>query len=541
MKQHPSIFTLAASLVCTLILALTACTPQALDELAPGTDGAPVPLTISVTDGGMYSTPDPSAKTRAEERGYQTVFTEGDQIGLYVVKDGAVEKSNLCLTLRGGKWTLPANTAGIYYTPDRNFYAYYPYKDNNYMSDKVSPGSNDFFETLVNLWHPQNNQSTYAAYTASDLMTARGEYSNGTLHFAMEHRMALLIVRFPTTLYKYTEQIGGGEIPKNYYRHTVHSSPYLHENPSTGRILLNPKNDLLISVLHYLNGNIENSEIKTLDMNLQRGKYTIHKIKGGAVTEVERPLKEGDYYMKDGGILPAEEADAMTNKDKKNCLGVVFWVGENKKNHWTQTGEEKIGDRLLMRDHPGCVHGMVVALRDASAGAAWATGSGTSEQLYDWATGFNGFTPEEKADWLAIKASYTLMYGYCSSQLMKLYRTHHPGATFPAYNTISEYAARHPAPESSSGWFFPAQGDLAMMCYGMPTDYKGSSPATQRDLLNGLFTKAGGDELRGTYWSTYNFAKTAWYLMFYSPNNNMPTYAFYDKSTPNKVRAVLAF
>ena len=50
MKQHHSIFLLsAASLACTLILMLAACTPDALDELpSAGTDSDAHPLTISV-------------------------------------------------------------------------------------------------------------------------------------------------------------------------------------------------------------------------------------------------------------------------------------------------------------------------------------------------------------------------------------------------------------------------------------------------------------------------------------------------------------
>ena len=82
MKQHHSIFPPAASLACALILMLAACTSDALDELPPaGTDPDARPLTITVSDGGMYAT----GQTRAQERGYSTVFTEGDRIGLYVV------------------------------------------------------------------------------------------------------------------------------------------------------------------------------------------------------------------------------------------------------------------------------------------------------------------------------------------------------------------------------------------------------------------------------------------------------------------------
>lgn len=76
---------------------LAACTSDALDELPPaGTDPDARPLTITVSDGGMYAT----GQTRAQERGYRTVFTEGDRISLYVVKDGTLEVENLCLTLQ---------------------------------------------------------------------------------------------------------------------------------------------------------------------------------------------------------------------------------------------------------------------------------------------------------------------------------------------------------------------------------------------------------------------------------------------------------
>lgn len=97
MKQHHSIFPPAASLACALILMLAACTSDALDELPPaGTDPDARPLTITVSDGGMYAT----GQTRAQERGYSTVFTEGDRIGLYVVKDKTLEVETSALPYR---------------------------------------------------------------------------------------------------------------------------------------------------------------------------------------------------------------------------------------------------------------------------------------------------------------------------------------------------------------------------------------------------------------------------------------------------------
>ena len=218
MKQHHSIFPPAASLACALILMLAACTSDALDELPPaGTDPDARPLTITVSDGGMYAT----GQTRAQERGYSTVFTEGDCIGLYVVKDGTLEVKNLCLTLQGGKWTLPAGASQLLYSPDKSYHAYYPYQNDSDMNGKVSPGDEDFFKYVVDEWSVNPDQSTYAQYTASDLMTARGMYNNHTLSFAMEHRMSLLILQVPATKYNYTEKIDGRELSQSYYRYTA--------------------------------------------------------------------------------------------------------------------------------------------------------------------------------------------------------------------------------------------------------------------------------------------------------------------------------
>ena len=60
----------------------------------------------------------------------------------------------------------------------------------------------EFFAPLVSAWQPQDDQSTHAAYTASDLMTAEGSATTGednTLHlsFTMNHRMALAVIEMP--------------------------------------------------------------------------------------------------------------------------------------------------------------------------------------------------------------------------------------------------------------------------------------------------------------------------------------------------------
>lgn len=543
MKQHHSIFPPAASLACALILMLAACTSDALDELPPaGTDPDARPLTITVSDGGMYAT----GQTRAQERGYSTVFTEGDCIGLYVVKDGTLEVKNLCLTLQGGKWTLPAGTSQLFYSPDKSYHAYYPYQKDNYMNGKVSPGDEDFFKYVVDEWSVNPNQSTYAQYTASDLMTARGVYNNHTLSFAMEHRMSLFILQVPATKYTYTEKIDSREISKSYCRYTavISENFYWQENPYTARLLVNIKSLALLDpglYKYYYNGAKETFKLKYSQLNLQPGKYTVHTLDDSKVTEEFRPLKAGDYYMQDGSILPGDE-DVKPFRDelRKSCLGVVFWVGEIEGKHWTQTGT-LAGDRLLMRDHPECVHGMVVVMRDTPQREKWATGQGATKSTYVWADEFKGFTLGEQADWEEIRAS-DIYFGYCSSRLMALYGSRHSDTTFPALDAIATYAATYPAPAGSSGWFLPGRHELATLFFGGPDSYaKESSTYYYKNLqmLNKIkpqIDKASGDELTGAYWSSKEFKEIVWYV-----DLNIPDYGAKLKTNTYKVRAVLAF
>ena len=540
MKQHHSIFPPAASLACALILMLAACTSDALDELPPaGTDPDARPLTITVSDGGMYAT----GQTRAQERGYSTVFTEGDCIGLYVVKDGTLEVKNLCLTLQGGKWTLPAGASQLLYSPDKSYHAYYPYQKDNYMNGKVSPGDEDFFKYVVDEWSVNPDQSTYAQYTASDLMTARGVYNNRTLSFAMEHRMSLFILQVPATKYTYIEKIDSREISKSYYRYTavISENSYWQENPCTARLLVNTKSLALLdpgSYKYYYDGTQETFNFDYSQLNLQPGKYTVHQVDDSKVTEVFRSLKAGDDYMQDGSILPGDE-DVKPFRDelRKSCLGVVFWVGEIEGMHWTRTGD-KAGDRLLMRDHPECVHGMVVAMRDASSQEVkWATGKGATEGIYEWAESFKDFTSGEQADWEEIQKS-DLSFGYCSSRLMALYGSRNSDTTFPVYDAIATYATARPAPTGSSGWFLPGKNELATLCFGVPTNFAGDYKQLNmlKKTINPQIDKAVGDKLTGAYWSSKEFKEIVWYV-----NLNIPDYGVKPKTDTYKVRAVLAF
>ena len=105
-------------------------------------------IVLNVTDTGIISN-EPS--TRTEDTGFVTTFTQGDQIGLFAVKDGAIldEINNMPFTFNGSSWSgkpilYDDRLVGV------NFYAYYPYQSE--MTGKTDLIGDDFFAPLAAGW-----------------------------------------------------------------------------------------------------------------------------------------------------------------------------------------------------------------------------------------------------------------------------------------------------------------------------------------------------------------------------------------------------
>lgn len=546
----------AALLLPTLLLLAVACTPgDAFDDATPAAPTGPgAAITITVTDGGYA--PDGASATRAVEKGFATEFTAGDAIGIYVVNEGSGKDEfvaeNLKFTYNGLTWEADKNQTLPSIHPNNKplYFAYYPYQDD--MSSR-KPGfskdnAEDFFWDLIYLWNVKDDQSTYAKYAASDLMVAQGVVApradgspGSTLNFRMEHQMGLLVIRMPHTTCTYTETVSNEEKTKSYDLYTGgYMKDWWKENHYTARYIIRTDMDWDLKEFYYDSG-FKKHEFTQRVNNRVSGTYKLYTVDGGAETKSDRKLREGDFYMKDGTVLPQEAFGGGNLPDdvKKDCIGVVFWVGEIARIHWTQTGY-KNGDHLLMRDHPECVHGMVVAMHDASQGAVFATGKGATESTYDWADLFSGFTPGEQADWEEIRNSDST-FGYSNSRLLTLYGTRHDDTTFPVLDAIAAYAAAYPVPASSSGWFLPGRNEFATLFFGVPRDFSTpGDPYYYQNLLmlkviNPRIRMASGDELNGGYWSSTVHENSAWWI------DAFPHYGIEPKNKTYKVRAVLAF
>lgn len=542
LNNHP--FRTAALLL--LVMLAAACTKE--DDFAASPDEGTAnaaPLTITVTDGAYAPTETPdhgnSPATRAVERGYGTEFTEGDRIGLYVVEQDASGSriflhENLCLTHDGTGWTLPAGTELTHHPPTGGeilYFAYYPYQKamaGNVDIDALNPNgqgtdAQHFFSNHIANWDPAIDQSTYEAYTASDLMVARGEVAKRTdgtdgsvLSFTMEHQMALAVFRLPTTKYTYSETIDGTETKKSYRLYSglaPNASKAWLADDNTYRLIMkwDSMSDMGIAPSYY-NSLLERRIFYGIIKANSSGKYFLFTVDDGGETEIERVLQVGDFYMSDGTIIPNEHVTStMPAAIQKECVGVVYFVGEEKA--LAPITELRRNDHLLKREYPNCTHGLVLALQNASDNCAW---SNTIEVVNDWTN-----APERGEEQVDISEPNSFK-GYSSTKALLAYNAAYPDKKVLAAEAARDYNVA--SPEGSSGWFMMDINDCAVI------------KLLALNSIQNALEKAGGAKVEGSYWTSFEFGDVALCL-------DMPTQGqlglWYSKSVQCPVRPVLAF
>ena len=468
-----------------LLLLLVSCT----QEEFPAVQDKAQQLTISVTDGGYTSAVEnmkTRVETRAVENGYTTEFTEGDACGFYMVRGGKPVYSNVKLTAEKD-----AATGGIMWKTDgttlaagmdgESYYLYYPYQAD--MAGKTATPAEgvvmtdaEFFKPLIDGWQPGDDQSTHAAYTASDLMTAGGSTTGtgNTIHlsFAMKHRMALAVIEMPKTVYRFTDAnvpdyTVGAEatftgtakplrMADGTYRYLVHSSMPTIEGCYDG-------------------GNREFT-ITTSASHPVVGEYKRYKVDGAAetiknVTYAESGIARiGDFYCtKDNGTtgyLIPKEADETTVQAAK-VVGIVF---QTDKSRIGAKEKEKLGGE-------GNVHGLVMAVKNIATRQAWG--------LFGMDEGLT--TCRTKAD------NYNDISGYGNCEHIRTNRGNFD--SYPAFKAAYDYNTTCPVPATTTGWYLPASGqwwDILQNLGGCPA-LADVTQQTSPDIAEEFLWKSQGD------------------------------------------------
>lgn len=431
-----------------LLLLLVSCT----QEEFPAVQDKAQQLTISVTDGGYTSAVEnmkTRVETRAVENGYTTEFTEGDACGFYMVRGGKPVYSNVKLTAEKD-----AATGGIMWKTDgttlaagmdgESYYLYYPYQAD--MAGKTATPAEgavmtdaEFFKPLIDGWQPGDDQSTHAAYTASDLMTAGGSTTGtgNTIHlsFAMKHRMALAVIEMPKTVYKF--------IDANVPDYTVGAEATFTGTAKPLRMADGTYRYLVHSSMPTIEGCYDGGNreftITTSASHPVVGEYKRYKVDGAAetiknVTYAESGIARiGDFYCTKNngttGYLIPKEADETTVQAAK-VVGIVF---QTDKSRIGAKEKEKLGGE-------GNVHGLVMAVKNIATRQAWG--------LFGMDEGLT--TCRTKAD------NYSDISGYGNCEHIRTNRGNFD--SYPAFKAAYDYNTTCPVPATTTGWYLPASG-----------------------------------------------------------------------------------
>lgn len=463
-----------------LLLLVVSCT----QEEFPAAQDKALQLTISVTDGGYTSTE--GKTTRAVENGYTTEFTEGDACGLYMVRGGKPVYSNVKLTAEKD-----AATGGIMWKTDgttlaagmdgESYYLYYPYQAD--MAGKTATHAEgavmtdaEFFKPLIDGWQPGDDQSTHAAYTASDLMTAGGSTTGtgNTIHlsFAMKHRMALAVIEMPKTVYKF--------IDANVPDYTVGAEATFTGTAKPLRMADGTYRYLVHSSMPTIEGCYDGGNreftITTSASHPVVGEYKRYKVDGAAetiknVTYAESGIARiGDFYCtKDNGTtgyLIPKEADETTVQAAK-VVGIVF---QTDKSRIGAKEKEKLGGE-------GNVHGLVMAVKNIATRQAWG--------LFGMDEGLT--TCRTKAD------NYNDISGYGNCEHIRTNRGNFD--SYPAFKAADGYNTTCPVPATTTGWYLPASGqwwDILQNLGGCPA-LADVTQQTSPDIAEEFLWKSQGD------------------------------------------------
>lgn len=438
-----------------LLSAVSLCGCSNDDEpVVTATDGTTLTV-IARADGfaptdGTSQTGTP--QTRASESGYTTTFVKGDQIGVFAVKGGSVITGcqNVPLTYDGTSWS------GVYKYPDATYFAYYPYTDgmNNKTSiDEIVAAFNATVTTAT-------DQSTYAKYTACELMTTTGDVSptSSSLSFSFTHKMSLIEISLPAQKYKTTDNADAYE----YSAPVLNPTFSLTLSGSGGATPIKPC-PMGNGIYRYIvpagtsdvSGAFNIADGKTIEyskssLSLSAGNYKRLNVTSGApsTTPTVRALAVGDFFYSDGSICPSD----ASNPPSEGCIGIIY-----------STDANRIGTaakNALATKGITTPHGLVMALTNASDGCRWGYGKDENSGGAD-GTPFKANTDQLKKQYENVNGyaeTHWIINEYGKNGNTALQNTYTAFYHANRYGTTDSGTAQYAAPANTTGWFIPSMG-----------------------------------------------------------------------------------
>lgn len=450
---------------------------------------------ITVSDGGFL---DITPGTRAVENGYTTEFADGDAIGVFAVdenKNIVSDINNRKFTMNNGTWTLDGQI--IEYKGEEfktmKFYAYYPYNENVVFE----PSKDDPFETYVNAWEVEKNQSG-EEYTKYDLMTSSSaavadNHFKGEIKFTMQHCMALVVLKMPKLVYNFVNSdvtLDDYELPVtngSFKLDNAGVTPYYQESTGTYRFLVKPGQEFKLEGTYT--GVKEMTYTATATLNGGTAKlYTVTDN-----NKKEYTLAIGDYYCADGSIVSKD-----TETIPENVIGIVCYVGNPQPSITNPTICTEMND-VLRRDFPSCKHGLAIALNSVNTDRSRFNSGGTLV-FGDWFT-----SDDDWKDKLISNATTTAcidaFLGYNNTVLLE--RTLTPTACDDAQTHLNTYRESISVPMGlSTNWFIPSLKEFEQIATCLSVVNSSLIKAGGTALTSGGTFEKASSEADGQYWSS---------------------------------------
>lgn len=467
-------------------------------------------INIQINDSGIQNS-DPQTRTTTEN--YITSFTEGDQIGLFAVRNGAVLNAinNAPVTYSSGEgWeSLP-------YTEElegATYYAYYPYS--NDVKNLFDATKSDPFEDVASNWVIGTDQSS-GNYMKYDLMTASASpVSSGrsfNLVFTFAHRMSLAIVQLPyaNIRYEFTNAnldnyvIASSSSNEVFRLNDTPVLPYYDAAKREYRMLVKPGEEAKITGTFVYNEGATKSYQTAISNPAEKTYYNL-LIDGGFLGEktISHTLKVGDRFYSDGTI---QAVDALV-VTLENCVGFVVYVG-NPAPSVLYPNNYTAAQDVLLREHPKCTHGIVLGLKElqkkfANSNAVfvkdWFATSGLADTFIST---FGGGTANINSDG-AIGGTQIL--GYNNTRVLQEFTRSYNSTEYQiTFENLKTFSDENPVSNVTTGWYIPSVQELKIL--------DNLEEGTTLAVCNNYLFKYGGVQFKATrYWSsTESSAVNAW-------------------------------
>lgn len=420
--------------------------------------------------------------TRAVDKGKETIFEEGDKVGIIIIENSTpIEKNNLPYIYENGEWNYDQATADgegtgkkLYYNnaavTNVTYIVYYPY---NATADAAT-SVNDLKSSFG--WQP--DQSSESAYRNSDLMVWE---KSGAPVAKLDVDLSHVYSSFSITINKMCELDNKGstkyaldtkisEMSFFAGNKTIH--PFLAEDGSYRCILEDGYSGEIR--WKYIEDEKSYGGLRTVagaantrysqNETIRFGKYDVSK------------AQNGDFYCVEDGkgyLIPKSASKELL--ESVTCVGIVFYTGSD----LNEDNFELLGEK----------HGLAVALHDASLGGndkfSWAYADDSDVSAWLNSSTWGGEINRPNA-FVSI-TDMNKRQGYANTLALKEFNK--DGANNTKKNklieALDEFAASHNnLPTETSGWYCPSLGEIKTMGRGQGNEGVNEGALSGKNLLN---------------------------------------------------------